>query len=585
MSTADDDVILGSSPLRRSIPPPIPIRLVIHGERGEDEGSTSSSSSRTSSCEEDDAPQPSTSPQPPPVPARRTNGPVHHSSDSSQTSYDSDAHIPPLNRPPSRMNVPPPPPRRPPRPRPSLPPEAVENEQSELRIVSPPPPLPARRTTIAILEPLNSAPPPLPQRTNGNGNDSPISERRLVGANRLPPPPTRTIALGDKLPPPRLLASPSSDEESGEDDEQKAHAADMMPDSSTSSRRPPVLGFRDGYSEPRIHIHSLSGCVACSGSHVVVSQNYQLKIYDLALSEVPVFNMDTRDMGVKDCKITSMEFRPTANKSDRGYLLWAGTKEGHLFEVDIRTGAIRSTKYAAHMHPISHIFRHGRSMVTLDDSGKSLVFSPDVDNQEDISFQTTIPRIIRTTEKQDFVKMIDGKLWTAARFEHHGGSSSQRLPVIRVFDIFNPASTGRSILPTEHVGPVTSATLLPSQPGLVYVGHEEGYISIWALDTEDGYPCCLEVMRVSMSDVLSLEGVNDKLWAGSRNGMISAYDISQRPWVVTNSWNAHPNAPVVKLLVNHYAIQKVNKLCVASIGRDENVRLWDGLLGLDWVGT
>ena len=37
---------------------------------------------------------------------------------------------------------------------------------------------------------------------------------------------------------------------------------------------------------------------------------------------------------------------------------------------------------------------------------------------------------------------------------------------------------------------------------------------------EDAYPRCVEVMRVS---VLSLEGVSNRLWAGSRNGMISAY--------------------------------------------------------------
>jgi hypothetical protein len=53
---------------------------------------------------------------------------------------------------------------------------------------------------------------------------------------------------------------------------------------------------------------------------------------------------------------------------------------------------------------------------------------------------------------------------------------------------------------------------------------------------------------------------------------------------VTNSWNAHPGFPVMKLMVNHYAITKVGKLCVASIGGDDQLRLWDGLLTWDWVG-
>jgi hypothetical protein len=190
-------------------------------------------------------------------------------------------------------------------------------------------------------------------------------------------------------------------------------------------------------------------------------------------------------------------------------LLWVGTKEGHIFELDICTGAVRGAKYAAHLHPITHFFRHGRLMISLDESGKTLVFSPDPNNQEDITLPLTMPRVIRTTEKQDFVKMLDGKLWTAARQEYHG--TGHRLPTIRIYDVFNPASTGRSVLPIEHVGPVRSATIIPSQPRMAYVGHEERFISIWELDPDDGFPRCVEVMKVSASDVLSLEGVNDRV--------------------------------------------------------------------------
>jgi len=525
---------------------------------------------------------------PPPVPARRTNGIGNeaasvrnlgaHYSDSSQTSNDSDASLPP----PVRTNILPPP-RPPPRSR-TLSPHSVDHPITSSSVPNPkvtsPPPLPIRRSTALPPDPNTQMPPPLPNRPIGADLD-----RKPTGLHRHPPPPTRIIALGDRLPPPRRPTTPSSDEESGEEDEPKAQAPDMLPDTSTSSRRPPILGFRDGYAEPRIHVHPHSGCVAASGTHVVVGHGHNIKIYDLSVSEVPAFNVDTKELGLKDVKVTCMEVRPTVNVADRGFLLWVGTREGHIFEIDIRTGTNKGIKHTAHLYPITHIFRHARSMVTLDEAGKTLVFSPDESNQEDISILTTLPRVIRTTEKQDFVKLLDGKLWTAARLEHHGSTPTQRVPVIRIYDIFNPASAGRSVLPTEHVGPVTSATIIPSQPGFAYVGHEGGYISIWELDTEDGYPRCIEAMRVSTSDVLSLEGVNNRLWAGSRNGIISAYDISHKPWLVTNAWNAHPGLPVMKLIVNHYAILEVNRLCVASVGRDENLRLWDGLLGQDWVGA
>ena len=416
-------------------------------------------------------------------------------------------------------------------------------------------------------------------------NGDSTSEQKPLGASKPPTPPTRNTILGEILPPSWQSTVLSSDEEASEEDESRVHnAVDLIPDSSTSSRRPPQLTFRDESSaeELRIRAHPQTGCVALSGTYIVVGHNHHIKIFDLAKSDLPLLKLDTKDIGAKYSRVSCMEFRPTSNEEDIGYLLWVGTREGHIFELDIRTGFMKGIKQSAHHHDIVRIFRHSRSMVTLDEYGKALIFSPDVSNQEDISLTLTTPRVVRTTEKQDFVEMLDGKLWTAIRTDHHS-HLTLKSPTIRVFDIFSTTTTEISLLPTEHVGPVTSATILPSQPGMVYVGHKEGFISIWEIDTEDGYRCA-DVMKVSATDILSLEGVHNRLWAGDRNETISAYDVSQKPWVVTNSWNAHPGFPVMKLMINHYAITKVGRLCVASIGGDDQLRLWDGLLGWDWVG-
>ena len=95
---------------------------------------------------------------------------------------------------------------------------------------------------------------------------------------------------------------------------------------------------------------------------------------------------------------------------------------------------------------------------------------------------------------------------------------------------------------------------------------------------------CEEVIKVSTSDLMSLEGVNDRLWAGGRTGMISTYDVASRPWVVTNCWQAHQKLPVLKLLVDPWSIEKLSRLTVYSVGRDERLRFWDGLLGISWIG-
>ncbi|KAF8994324.1 hypothetical protein BDQ17DRAFT_1099560 [Cyathus striatus] len=217
-------------------------------------------------------------------------------------------------------------------------------------------------------------------------------------------------------------------------------------------------------------------------------------------------------------------------------------------------------------------------MLTLDESGKTLIFSPS--EEASGGLVNTLPRVTRTTEKQDFARLLGGKLWTAARGESssHGG---HKIPIKRVFDPFNPASTGRSLIPTEHVGAVTPGTILSSHPGHVYLGHEEGFILICSLEESD-YPRYIKVVKVSLSDVLCLEGVNDRLWAGGRNGMIAAYDMQCKRWVVRNCRTAHPGLPVVRLVVDYLGVQK-GRLCVVSVGRDEAVRFWDGLLGLDWI--
>ncbi|KAJ7250419.1 Endonuclease/exonuclease/phosphatase [Mycena rebaudengoi] len=520
----------------------------------------------------------------PSLPPRASSFSHHQRNGSSQTSSESDLSVPrvPPPRPPPRRRSPPVSlsPATPPAPTPS----------------APPPPLPVRRPTLAPVEDVvvSPAPPRLPVRPitipapsdsdlspSASTSTASASERKTFGSGRLPPPPTRTIALGQKLPPARRPPSPSSDEESGDE----APPPDL-PDSSRSSRRPPHLSFRAGYvgpSEPKIPVPAHHGSVIVSGTRIVVATHQHVKIYDVAVSDVPVYSLDKREIGhshgIKELRVTCMEYRPCGVPADRGNLLWLGTKDGHLLELDVRTGCATAAKPYAHLHPVVRIFRHGRSMVSLDDAGKTLLFAPDdADGGADVQLGFTPPRVARITEKQDFAQMVNGKLWTAQRAELH----AQRVQTIRVFDLFVPGAPGRAVVPLEAVGAVTSASMLPTQPGVVYVGHEAGTVSLWTLD-EGGWPQCTEVVRVSTSDVLCLEGVNNRLWAGGRSGMISAYDVSVKPWVVTNCWMAHPGLPVKLLAVDHYGIEKTGRLCVVSVGRDEQVKLWDGLLASDWV--
>ncbi|KDQ53055.1 hypothetical protein JAAARDRAFT_39767 [Jaapia argillacea MUCL 33604] len=521
----------------------------------------------------------------PPLPSRKRTSDANgngHKKTASSGSSDSHTSVPS-----SRPGVPLPP-RPPPRHQASLAPSfgsESSSSTSSTPITQNRPPLPRRRPTTPVDDSHPPPPPRLPARHPsiseadpyvGPPSAPPAPERRLA---KLPPPPTRTIGLGDRLPPARRPPSPSSDE--SEDEDVKSKILDTMPDTSRSSRRPPIISHYQ--SEARVTVPSHSGLVAVSGHTVVEAHTHHVRIYDLSYSETPRWDVDLKDLlkdwKVKEWKVTSSEFRGGCAEADKGCLLWVGTKDGHLLEFDVRSGVLMDAKPAAHTHGITHIFRHGSSMITLDDSGKVLVFT---DSEGDLRLGFTQPRVVRIADKQDFAKMLGGKLWTSARMETGGSGSVSRGPIVRVYDILVPGSTGKSMLPTEHVGNVTSGTILPSEPNHVYLGHEGGFISIWALGNVDT-PACLEVMKVSTSDVLCLEGVGEKLWAGGRKGMIAAYDVVPRPWIMTNNWMAHSGLPATKLFVDPFSIEKMGKLCVVSVGRDEKVRFWDGCLSANWI--
>lgn len=414
---------------------------------------------------------------------------------------------------------------------------------------------------------------------------TPQPERKQFG-NHLPPP-TRTIALGEKLPPPRRVSSGSSSESEDEDDEDVKLKVDLLPDSSRASRRPPIVDCHN-YSEFSIHVPAYTASVTVSGHIVAVATHHHLRIYDLSISDSAVWNLDSKSgafgVKLKDFKMTSVEFRPTLNHEDRGAFLWIGTKEGHLIELDVRTGKVVGWRPAIHAHTVTHMFRYAGSMITCDATGKVLVFSPPDD--DDLDLRNQIPRVVRIAEKQEWAQMLGGQLWTSTRDPNAGGSvpGTSKGPYIRVYDVFTPGSVGRSLLPTEHLGAVTAATVLPVDPTHIYMGHEGGHISIWSLATSEKPPQCLEVVKVSTSDILSLEGVNARLWAGTRKGTIEAFDVSSKPWTVTNNWMAHQKLPVLRIAVDTWSMEKLDRLLVYSVGRDERLRFWDGLLGVDWIG-
>ena len=516
---------------------------------------------------------------PPPLPVRKTGNPLTSDDTKPIAGGGLTIQIDPPQDLKSYRTLPP---RPPPRSK-----NAVSSSQSAPPFSTShiPPPLPARKTTSAYEDiiPPSSAPPfGIPENiapSEATIEPSPtVSERKIFGS--LPPPPKRQIGLKDDLP--EFKRQQQFSDSSDEEEEEESKTRIDLPDSSRSSRKPPYADF---YPHPESHISvPHNGVYAVAGSIVAVVSSHAVKLFDLTVSELPLYALDLKDISPdhRSRKPTSVSFRNSRTCGEKATLLWIGTKDGHLFEVDVRSAALVSSKIAAHAQAVTHIFSTGHTMVTMDDNGKALIFAPD--GSQDFVLSSAQARVIRVADKQDFVKLIAGRLWTSAREPSSGTTNSSRGPIVRVYDILTLGSSGRSLLPTEHVGTVTCGTMLPSNPGYVYLGHEGGTVTVWMLEGGQCAPECVDVVKVAMSDILCLAGVNDRLWSGSRAGQISAYDASQKPWIMTNSWVAHKDVPVTHLSVDPWSISLVGKLCAVSVGRDEKMRFWDGMLAMSWIG-
>lgn len=198
-------------------------------------------------------------------------------------------------------------------------------------------------------------------------------------------------------------------------------------------------------------------------------------------------------------------------------------------------------------------------MITLDESGKVLIWgSFDSTEAPDLTGDFTSQRI---ADKQTFSALIGNELWTSSGPATKQGASAlqMRSPQIRVYD---PTLRGAfSVLPRPittpesvgHVGAVTARAIVPKQNHLVYLGHDNGYISVWNRETKD----CLIVQRVSPYMITSLAGVGRRLWAGFRTGMIYIYDVNTEPWVVHKAWRAHKD-PVTKIVVDPASLWTVS---------------------------
>ena len=268
-------------------------------------------------------------------------------------------------------------------------------------------------------------------------------------------------------------------------------------------------------------------------------------------------------------KGSSVVFKPGANVSEEGERVWIGNNSGELMEADIGSQSVVNSRPSAHgRHEIIKIYRHYNELWSLDESGTLHVWGPDENGVPNLA--NGPHQSFRVPKGHVFSMVVGDELW------HATGKD------IRVF---LPSVDGKGQfqvlirpLSQDSAGEVTSGTLLTSEPDNVYFGHADGKVSVYS---RKDYTC-LAVLSISMYKINSLAGVGRYMWAGYNTGKISVYDMGQTPWAVKKDWQAHDN-PVVKLIADQSSFYKLDRYQVVSLGADNVLRTWDGLLQEDWL--
>jgi hypothetical protein len=337
------------------------------------------------------------------------------------------------------------------------------------------------------------------------------------------------------------------------------------PDFSHSNRRTPY--FRQGLCEIptgyETRIHDVCGEYICTSGHVT-------RVWNSHDGEL-IMTLPTNSPGADQTKtkIISVAFKTSSDIRDEGSRLWLGNNIGELLEVDIASQSVVMTKANAHTRrDIIKIYRHKTEMWTLDDGGTLNLWAPDKSGSPNLTNPSTT---FRVPKGHTFSMVVGDELWIAAGKE------------IRIFlptmDMNVQFQVLQQPLGQSASTDVTSGAVINTQPDLVYFGHVDGKVSVYS---RQDYTC-LGIFNVSQYKITCLTGVGGKLWAGISDGHIYVYDTAITPWAVKKDWLAH-NKAVISMVADRRSFWSLDCQQVISLGQDNMLQIWDGLLEEDWIG-
>ncbi|TGZ77171.1 DNase I-like protein [Ascodesmis nigricans] len=331
------------------------------------------------------------------------------------------------------------------------------------------------------------------------------------------------------------------------------------PDSSQANRRRPY--FKDGLSEivTKTDVKMFAVC-----GHYVCTISHSTKVWDIRNGRCIMAIQHGEGV-----KITALAFKPSYNVEDEGKILWIGSQHGELMEVDIPQQRVVETRTSAHTKKeVVKIHRSGFDLWTLDSGGKLQVWSAGTAGTPNLR---NSPTTFRIHPRHTCSIVVNGDLWVG-----HGKAIDVYRPSGDPAQTFNVS--GRQLTPSRNTGDITCAAIINSQPDKVYFGHSDGSVSIYSRSTLQ----CVEVVSVSLYKINSMTGVGDYLWAGFKTGMMYVYDTRSKPWRALKDWECS-GGPINEVIADRTSIWMNGRLQVVTLGADNIIRIWDGMMEEDWL--
>ncbi|KAG5660458.1 hypothetical protein KAF25_003064 [Fusarium avenaceum] len=337
------------------------------------------------------------------------------------------------------------------------------------------------------------------------------------------------------------------------------HHVTTYPEAANTNRRPPFSKHGTYEISTKYDARSFDVC-----GEWICASGYMTRVWSLIDGEQCMSLQHTEGV-----KATAVSFKPAADPREEGKRIWIGTNTGDLMEVEVATHGITQSRPNVHgRYEVIKICRHWNEIWTLDESGTLLVWGPDETAVANISGNPT--QSYRVPKGHTHSMVIGDQFWHATGKE------------IRVFA---PTVDGRTQfqvlvrpLIADNAGEVTSGTLVKSHPDMAFFGHVDGKVTIY--NTKDY--SCVTMLNISTWKINALASAGNYIWAAYNTGKICVYDVEEAPWVILKEWQGHEN-PVMNMAADPSSSYFLDRQQVLSLGADNKIKIWDGLLEDDFL--